>query len=574
MDAIAARIARQYPSEQGWGVTLVPFQDALTEYIRPALLLLLAAVGFVLMLACANVANLLLARITSRQREIGIRAAMGAGRRRLVGQFLTENVLLSIAGGGVGLLIAVWAVDLLGRALPKTVPLPNAATEVMVPSITIDGRVLLFTFIVSFACALLFGVLPAVNAARPDLNAVLKDTGRTSSGAPSRQRARRLLVISETALAFVLLIGAGLMLRTFINIENTNAGIRPQNVLTFHVKLETDSKYKQRQQMRDFARDALARILAIRMVESAGITDVLPLSQEAERESFTIEGRPAGPNDELMADFRRATPDYFRTMGIAQRGGRGFTAHDNETALPVAIVDESFARAYFPNEGVIGKRLRVADRWRQIVGVVAGVRHYGLDQPPRPTIYFPWAQVPGNRLGIAVRTHANTQAVVAAVKRAIWSVDEDEPVFLVRTMDDYVSLATSAPRIALLLLGIFAALAIVLAALGIYAVVSYTVSQRLPEFGVRIALGARPADVRSMILRSGLRSAAIGLACGFAVIVLLAPVLRAFLYGVGALDMTVIAAASLFLTSVTMLANYMPARRATRVDPMTALRCE
>ena len=574
MDGVARRIAQLDPHEEGWGVTLVPFQDALVEYIRPALLLLLASVGFVLLLACANIANLLLARITSRQREIGIRAAMGASRARLLLQFLTENVLLSLLGGALGLLVAVWAVDILGRALPKTIPLPNAATEVVVPAITIDSNVLIFTIAISFLCAILFGVIPALNASRADLNTVLKESGKQSTGTARHHRARRLLVAAETALAFVLLMGAGLMLRSFINLQHVNPGIRPDDVLTFHIKLDTDTKYKTGQQIRDFFRQVVERVQSIPGIESAGATDVLPFSQENNHVTFSIENRQAAPNSELMADFRRASPDFFKTVGISLISGRSFTAHDDMTGPPVAIIDQTIARQYFQNEDPIGRQLILAGKKRQIVGVVASVHHYGLDKPPHATIYLPYQQVASERMGLAVKTTADQRRIIAAVKQAVWSVDKDQPVFLIRSMNEYVSMATSAPRIALLLLGIFAALAIVLAALGIYAVVSYTVSQRSQEFGLRMALGARPADVRRLIMTNGLATAGIGLAFGLGAVLVLAPLLRTVLYGVAAIDATVVAGAAAFLLLIALLANYVPARRATRTDPMVALRYE
>jgi len=574
MNGVAARIAQRDPHEEGWGVTLVRFQDAIVEYIRPALLLLLAAVAFVLLLACANVANLLLARIASRQREIGVRAAVGAGRRRLLLQFFTENLLLAVAGGALGLLLAVWTVDILSRALPKTIPLPDAATEVVLPAISIDSRVLLFTFAVSLICALLFGAIPALIASRADLNHMLKDYGRTSTGGTGNQRTRRLLVISETALAFALLLGAGLMIRTFVNLQHVNAGIHPDHVLTFHVKLDTDTRYKTSRQVGEFYRQLMGNVQGVPGIESAGATDVLPLSQENARDSFTIEGQAAGPDQELMADFRRATPDFFRTMRIALIRGRPFDAHDDDRGRAVAIVDESFAQQYFQHENPIGKRLHLGEQMREIVGVVAAVKHYGLDKPPHATIYLPYLQAPSQRMSLAVRSSADPRVIVAAVKHAVWSVDKDQPVFLIRPMSEYLSIATSAPRIAVLLLGIFAALAIVLAALGIYAVVSYTVSQRLQEFGLRMALGASPADVRRLVIRSGVMTAAAGLALGLAAMIVLAPVLRAFLFGVATVDVAVIASASGFLLAIAFFANYIPARRATRVDALTALRYE
>ncbi|HLJ46518.1 MAG TPA: ABC transporter permease [Bryobacteraceae bacterium] len=571
MDSVAARIAQQHPGEQGWGVTIVPFQDAVFEYIRPALLLLLASVGFVLLLACANVGNLLLARITARQREIGIRSAMGASQPRIMRQFLTENLSLSLMGGALGFLVAGWTVDLLVRWMPATIPLPNAATEIVVPHIAVDGKVLLYTVAVSFLCAVLFGLFPALSASRADLNSVLKDGGRASTGSAGNQRIRRLLVISETALAFLLLMGAGLMLRSFDNIQHVNPGMRTDHVMTFHVRLPTDTLYQKRAEQAEFYRKVIANVQEIPNVRSAGGISVLPMSQEADRWSFRIEGKPA---NELMADFRRVSPDFFEAMGVPLLQGRTFTGHDDEPSRRVAIVDTPFVQRYFPDRNPIGQRLLLDSGKTEIVGVVTGVHHYGLDQPARPTIYAPFQQVPSPRMTLVVNSSLDERTLVTAVKHAVWAVDKEQPVFLVRSMDEYVSLANSAPRIALWLLGAFAVLAILLAALGIYSVVSYTVSQRTQEFGVRIALGATPSQVKMAIVRQGLVTTAIGIAAGFVGVLLLTPALRAFLYGVGTVDFSVLICTAVFLTAVAVVANYIPAVRATRVDPMTALRCE
>jgi putative ABC transport system permease protein len=573
MDAVARRIARQYPGQEGWGVTVVPFQQALVEYIRPALLMLLASVAFVLLLACANVANLLLARITARQRETGIRAAMGAGANRLVRQFLTENLVLSLMGGAAGLLAAVWGVSILQAVLPKSIPLPNAAAEVMVPPIAIDGRVLLFTLGISLVCALVFGIFPAVQATRVDLDRVLREGTRSATGTRRHNRVRRLLVISETALAFLLLMGAGLSLRSFWNLQQVNAGIRPEHVLTFRLRLPTDALYQSQRQQAEFFRAVLERVNAIPGVQSAGATEVVPLAQENVRHSFRLPERPSGPNSELIADYRRVSPRYFETLGVALTRGRLFTDHDNAQAACVVIVDESFARHYFPTENPLGKRLDL-DGSCEIVGVVAGVRHYGLDKPPRPTIYAPYLQDTTDRMALAVKTSLDTRRIVDAVKRAVWAVDKDQPVFLIRSMDRYVSIATSAPRLAVLLLAVFAGIAIVLAALGIYGVVSYTVSQRTHEFGLRMALGARPAAVQRLVLRQGIVAAALGIGLGLAGTLLLAPALGSILFGVSAQDPLAAAGTSALLLLVAAAANYVPARRATRVDPMETLRFE
>ena len=574
MDNVARRAARMYPGEAGWGVTVVPFQEALVEYIRPALLMLLASVAFVLLLACANVANLLLARIMGRQRETGIRAAMGAGPGRLVRQFLTENLMLSLMGGAAGLLVAVWGVEMLQAALPKTIPLPNAAAEVIVPAVNIDGRVLLFTLGISCVCAIIFGLFPAMQASRVDLNEALKEGTRSSTGSRAHNRVRRALVVSETALAFLLLMGASLALRSFLNLQQVNTGIRPDHVLTFRLRLPTDSLYTHPRQQAEFFRQVLERVRAIPGVQSAGVTDTIPLGQENSRQSFRFPDRPSGPNSELMADARRVSPGYFETLGISLLQGRFFSDHDNAQAPEVVIVDESFARHYFPNENPLGKRIGLGSSTWEIVGVVSAVRHYGLDKPPRPTIYTPCLQWPRDRMALAVKTTMDSRGMIDAVKNAVWAVDKDQPVFQIRSMNEYVSIASSAPRIAVMLLAVFAAIALVLAALGIYGVVSYTVSQRTHEFGLRMALGANPAQVRGLVLRHGLVSATVGIVLGLAGTLLLTPGLRLILYGISPADPIAIATTAAILLLVALVANYVPARRATLVDPLEALRYE
>lgn len=344
-------------------------------------------------------------------------------------------------------------------------------------------------------------------------------------------------------------------------------------MLTFRVRLPTDALYQSRRQQAEFFRAVLERVNAIPGVQSAGATEVVPMAQEDVRRSFRLPDRPSGPNSELMADFRRVSPRYFETLGVALARGRLFTDHDNSRAPRVVIVDESFTRRYFPYENPLGKRIDM-DGPCEIVGVVSSVRHYGLDKPPRPTVYAPYFQDPTDRMALTVKTTMDSRGMIDAVKNAVWAVDKDQPVFLIRTMDQYVSIATSAPRIAVLLLAAFAAIAIVLAALGIYGVVSYTVSQRTQEFGLRMALGARPAEVKRLVLRHGIVSAVMGIALGLAGTLLLAPALGSILYGVSAADPLSASGTSALLLTVALAANYVPAHRATRVDPMEALRFE
>ena len=573
MDGISARIAQQYPRLEGWKTVVVPMQNAVVEYIRPALYMLLASVVFVLLLACANVANLLLARMTTRQREVGIRAAMGAGRGSLIRQFLTENLVVSLLGGVAGLLLAFWGVDLMTRVLPKTIPLPNAAAEVVLPSISVDYRVLLFAVLVSLGCSIVFGLAPAIQGSRVDLNSVLKDGARGSSGDAGHRSMRRLLVISESALAFLLLMGAALTMRSFYELSRVNPGFRSDDVLTFRLRLPTDAAYQTRDQQATFAHNVLDQVKGIAGLQAAGVTNIVPLGQEGDRTSFTLPDRAETAAQVLMTDFRNASPGFFEAMGMRLMQGRGISEFDTVDRPGIVVIDETFARRYFPNENPIGRHVGLNVKL-EIVGVVAAVRHYGLDQPPRPTIYTSYLQYPQSRMSLVVRSTADRARMVAAVKNAVWAVDRDQPVFMIRTMDEYVRFANSAPRLALMLLSVFALVALALAAFGIYGVVSYTVSQRTREFGLRMALGARPYDVRQLVLMGGLRWVAIGLAAGIAGTLVLAPVLRSYLFGVSALDPLVLAVTTVTLLGIAALANYLPARRATRIDPMVALRYE
>ncbi|HXM45753.1 MAG TPA: ABC transporter permease [Bryobacteraceae bacterium] len=574
LSTVARRIDAQTPRLAGWDVTVVGMKQALFEYIRPALLLLLGAVGLLLLLACVNVASLLLARVTGRRKELAIRAALGAPRSRLIAQILSESLVLSLVGGALGVLVAVWGVDLLSALLPHTLPLAEAGAEIVRPAIAVDARALVFALLVSIGAALVFGLIPALYAARAGVNDALKEGGRTSSQSPGRTRVWSLLVAGEVALASMLLVGAGLAMKSFVNLQHVDPGIRPDHVLTFRMRLPTDNLYKRDRDQAAFYRRVLDKVERIPGIQSAGFSDVLPLGQQNDREYFTIENRPLPPGQELVADFRRISPRYPNTMGIALLRGRTLSDSDVRDAPPVILIDETLAHQFWPNENPLGRRMRLWGEFREIVGVVGQVHHYGLEKQPEPTIYAPYDQMTDKAMALAVRTTMDTQAVVKAVKQAVWSVDRGQPVFQIRSMDDYLSLAGSASRVSTILLLIFAGISMLLAALGIHGVVSYGVAQRTREFGLRMALGSTPRQLKALVIRGGIQTALIGLLAGMAGAAALASTLRALLYGVAPLDPAVMAAVAALLLTVALIANYVPARRATRIDPMEALHHE
>ena len=574
LSAIARRIDAETPRLAGWDVTVVGMKQALFEYIRPALLLLLGAVGLLLLLACVNVSSLLLARVTGRRKEMAIRAALGAGRGRLITQILSESLLLSLMGGAIGVFFAVWGVDLLSAVLPGTLPMAEAGAEIVRPAIAVDARALAFALLISTGAALIFGLIPALYVARADVNDALKAAGRTSSPSRGRTAVWRLLVAGEVALASMLLIGAGLAMKSFVNLQHVNPGIRPDHVLTFRMRLPTDNLYKSDREQADFYRRVIDNVEQIPGIQSAGLSDVLPLGQQNDREYFTIENRPLPAGQSLVADFRRISPRYLNTMGVPLLQGRLLSDRDADGTPLVILIDETLARQYWPNENPIGRRMRLWGEFREVVGIVGQVHHYGLEKQPEPTIYAPYEQMPDKAMALAVRTTMDTLAVVKAVKQAVWSVDRGQPVFQIRSMDEYLSLADTAPRISAALLLVFAGISMLLAALGIHGVVSYGVAERTREFGLRMALGSTPGQLKALVIRNGLKTALIGLIAGMAGAAALATALRALLYGVAPLDPTVMAGVAALLLTVALIANYVPARRATRIDPMAALHHE
>jgi putative ABC transport system permease protein len=582
MNVIAQRIASVRPSRNGFGVVLVPLQSARLEYLRPALLVLLGAVGFVLLISCANVANLMLARSIVRQREMAIRMALGAGRFRLIRQLLAESTLLSFFGGAVGALLALWSTQLLTIFVPSRIPVPNAADKVLLPHIHMTGAAFAFTIAISLLTGLLFGLIPALQSLRCNVNESLKEGGRGLVSGRRGHRTRSTLVIVESALAFVLVIGAGLMIKSFQHLLDANPGFHPDHLLTLRIKLPNDTKdspYREpRQQATTFQR-FLSGVESVPGIQSAAFAEIVPLSQDDMDMGYFVvqENSLLSPDQRLAADYRDVTPNFFATMGIPLIRGRGFSQQDDLDHPRVIIIDESMAHRFFPNQDPIGKHLQIPDSTkppREIVGVVRGVRDTGFDQDPRPTIYFPSLQSPDQTMTLVVRSSLPPASILPAIKNAIWSVDKNQPVFEIRSMDEIISGIVSAQRLAFLLLGVFAFLALALAAIGIYGVTSCLVSERTHEIGVRIALGAQPNDISRLVLAHGARLAGSGVVAGCLAAILLTRLLSSLLFNVSATDPFTFVGVAVLLILVALAACYIPARRATNIDPIITLRHE
>ena len=564
MDTIARRLAQAYPdTNKNAGVKLIPLRDYLVGNIRSMLLVLLGAVGFVLLIACANVAALLLAQATARQKEMAIRTALGAGRGRLVRQFLTESVLLSLLGGGLGLLLTLWGIDLLAAAIPGNIYNAKA--------IGVDTQVLGFTLLVSLLTGLLFGLAPALQSSQTDLNESLKEGGRGASGGRRRQRLFSALIVSEFALALVLLIGGGLLIKSFWRLQQIDPGFNPEHLLTMQLSLPK-TRYAESQQQINFFNRVLEHVATLPGIEAVGLTSELPFNGSRTGSSFAIEGQT---EDSLHADNRTISSDYFRAMGIPLVRGRAFTPRDAANATRVAIINETSARRFWPAENPIGKRLILKEVKYEIIGIVKDVKHIQLTEETAPEIYVHYPQVPSRTwMDLAARTTNNPENSIASIRRAIREVDPNQPVYGVRTMEQKLSRSISAQRFSALLLGIFAAVALILAAVGIYGVIAYSVTQRTHEIGVRLALGAQAGDVFKLIVGQGLRLALIGVAAGLLGAFAVTRVMASLLYGVSATDPLIFFGVSLLLAAVAFLACYIPARRATKVDPMIALRYE
>lgn len=570
---IAKRAAEQNPEEsKDWGTSVNLVHEQVVGASRKAILILLGAVAFVLLISCANVANLLLARSTSRQKEIAIRTALGAGRARIVRQLLTESLLLSIAGGALGVILASWGVRLL--LLFSSDKLPRVA------EIHVDSRVLWFTLGVSLLTGLLFGLVPALQVSKPDLNESLKESGRSAMGGRHRQRARNLLVISEVALSLVLLVGAGLLAKSFVRLQSVNAGFTPDHLLTATLELPR-GKYEDNAQMSQFFKQVVERSARLPGVEAAAAISHLPLTGKEELDGFSVEGRTDPIEASLVqtADFRVITPEYFRAMRIPLLKGRFFNEQDRANTPYSVIIDESFARRFFPGEEPLGRRIdedgsRTGHGFAVIVGVVGGVKHTDVKAEPRPTMYVPAEQSPWETMTLVVRSSGDPSALAAALREEVSAVDKDQPLSEIATMEQLFAKAVAPQRFNLMLVGLFATLALTLATVGVYGVIAYSVTQRAQEMGVRLALGASSRDILRLIIGQAMRISLLGVGLGLIAAVGLTRVMTSLLFEVSATDPVVFVGLAILLIAVTLVASYIPARRATKVDPLEALRYE
>jgi putative ABC transport system permease protein len=570
MDTLAAQLERAYPdTNSGNGALTYRLLDRYASDIRRILWVLLGAVGFVLLIACVNVANLLLVRTAERQKEIAIRLALGAGRWRIIRQLLSESVLLSLLSGLTGLLLGVWMMEGLLKLAPEGVPRLNQSK--------LDMTVLLFTLGVSLLTGVLFGLLPAWQSARHDLHTTLKEGGRSTAGA-RREGVRKVLLVAEVGLSLVLLIGAGLMLRTVYQLTHVDPGFAAENLLTMQFSLPRTTYDEPR--LQGFYNESLTRIEALPGVRAAALTLSLPIDGSNWDSVFIVADKPVPPRAQLpSSDFTPVSKNYFKAMGIRLLKGRVFTESDVTGKSAVTVINERLAARLWPGEDPIGKRLKQGwpeDKtpWREVIGVVADVKLNGVNRETPLQAYLPLAQESSNFLGLVVRTSGNPMNLAATVEQTIHTIDKDLPVFAVRSMDQLMGSAIAQQRLTLVLLLGFAVLALLLAAVGIYGVISYSVSQRTHELGIRMALGARPSDVLWLIVGQGMKLTVGGVALGLLSAFTLTRWMEKLLFGVRATDPLTFAVIALLLTIVALLACWIPARRATKVDPMAALRTE
>jgi putative ABC transport system permease protein len=589
MNVVVANLERQYQDQiAGNGVAIRPLLEVYVGDIRRALWVMFAAVAFVLLIACANIANLLLARAQSRQKEMAIRAAMGAGRWRLTRQLLTENILLALLGGTLGLLVAQWGIKLILYISPDAIPRSS--------EITLDWRILMFTLAVSVVTGILFGLVPALQAGVADVHETLKETGRGTSG---RHWLRSSLVVVEVATTLVLLIGAGLMIRSFYRLQKVNPGFSYEHLTSFSVSLP-EKKYKTAEERDQFFSRLLENLRGLPGVETTAAASGLPLGNNGWQTSFIVDGRPLPPRDQTpLMEACLVTPDYFKTMNIPLLRGRYFDDHDDRSslagkdlsklnevlrevaALNSIVIDEEFARRYWPDEDPVGKRIKIGggndpdSPVLTVLGVVGRVKMEGLGMDSnRVQGYFPFAQIPAGDMAVILKAAGDPTQLVAAVRQQVTSIDQDQPIYGIRTMDEIRSESVAPERLNLTLLSIFASIALVLAIVGIYGVMSYSVTQRTHEIGIRMAIGAQPRDVFRMVIRQGMLLALLGVAIGLVGAFALTRLMTSMLFGIEPTDPTTFGAIAVLLSVVALVACYLPGRRATKVDPVISLRYE
>ena len=568
MTAIMSSLEEQYPaSNTGWGAKVITLHERFVGDVSRPILVLMAAVSFLLLIACVNVANLLLVRASSRRKEVAIRAALGAGRFRIARQLLTESILLSIFGGALGLLVGVWGVNLLTSFMPANLPRLN--------EIALDNRALVFTLAMSIFTGVIFGLIPALQSSSPNLNDCLKEGGKDAANIGSSNRIRNVFAVAEIALALVLLAGAGLMLRSFLKLQDVNPGFNSQRVVALQMQLP-NTRYKEPAQFGPHFSQLLERVTTASGVESAALASDMPLSGGGNFLSFGKEGESRSPDDPAQdAEVHSVSPDYFKTMGIPLKRGEIFTAQDTLTTPGVAVVSETLVRRYFGDEEALGRRVSLdGQTWMKIVGIVGDTHNQSLDEAPYPQMYMHISQQPTRVFNLVVRGSGEASALVPTLRGQARELDATVPIFNVRSMEEIVADSVARPRFNALLIFLFAVLALILAGVGIYGVISYTVSQRQHEIGVRLALGAKSSDILKMVVGQGLKLVVTGIGIGLVAVYGLTQLLSSLLFGISATDPVTFIAVSIVLAGVALLACFVPARRATKVDPMIALRYE
>lgn len=568
MGLVASRLAEQHlDTNSGWGVTVIPLHRELVGDVRPALLVLLGTVLLVLLIACANVANLKLARSAAREPEIAVRVALGASRPRLLRQLLIESLLLAGMGGIVGLLLAI--AGLRGLEALSPIDLPHHGDT------GIDLRLLAIAILVSLVTGLLFGLIPALQGSRPGLQALR--VGRSAGlGGPAGRRWRNTLVVIEVCLSLVLLIGAGLLIRSFLKLTSVDPGFDARNTLIVRLALPS-AKYSELSGVVAFYQGLLDRFSRLPLVESVGATNALPLTDEAGGTSFQIEGRSELPSEQLLANYVQVSPGYFASLGASLIAGRDFDLRDRQGSPPVVIVNQAMARQFWPRGDALGKRISIdlgEPKRYEIIGVVRDIREQGLDVEQRPAVYLSHAQHPYRSMAVLLRTASDPLALASSVRREVLEIDNELPLFGVESLEEHLAKAVARQRFSMLLVGFFAIVALILAALGVYSVMAYTVARRSHEIGIRMALGARPVEIVKLIVGQGLALTMFGVIAGLLASLALTRLLSSLLFGVGANDLATFVSVPLLLLVVAFVATYLPAQRAARVDPVTALKTE